>query len=330
VVPEARSPEAFSWADCQATLDSVRSTLKGNNPNAATELRRAFIDAYQMAEHCYDQLVEMEPEEALPDGAFKDWRIFLAGLFKDAWNVYPKHSLVKLDKQKDLQVTIGTICKAAEDALFDLLDMHESRNRRPSQRRRPLVDKLRKLMTELESARAELEPPPKVAEVHRVEDMRKADRTEELEDADQAHHADDANYVTDTPKVIHPTESVPVPLLGRIAAGDPTLAEQSIEEILALPKRLAGQGELFWLKIADDSMINASIANGDWVVVRQDQEAENGEIVAAIIGGEATVKIFNQSDERTWLASHNPAYPEIPADEATILGKVVAVLHRVR
>ena len=143
MVPEARSPESFSWADCQATLDHVRSALKGNNPDAATELRRAFTDAYQMAEHCYDQLVEMEPEEALPDGAFKNWRIFLAGLFKDAWNVYPKHSLVRLDKQKDLQVTIETICKAAEDALFNLLDMHESRSRKPSQRR-PVVDKLRK------------------------------------------------------------------------------------------------------------------------------------------------------------------------------------------
>lgn len=331
MVPEARSPESFSWADCQATLDHVRSALKGNNPDAATELRRAFTDAYQMAEHCYDQLVEMEPEEALPDGAFKDWRIFLAGLFKDAWNVYPKHSLVRLDKQKDLQVTIETICKAAEDALFNLLDMHESRSRKPSQRR-PVVDKLRKLMTELDSARTELESPPKVAEVHRVEDMRKADRTEELQDADQAHHADDASHATYTPQVTDPIESVPVPLLGRIAAGDPTLAEQSMEEIFALPKRLVGEGELFWLKVADDSMIDASIANGDWVVVRQkpEAEAEDGEIVAAIIGGEATVKIFSQSGEQTWLASHNPAYLAISANEATILGKVVAVLHRVR
>ena len=79
-------------------------------------------------------------------------------------------------------------------------------------------------------------------------------------------------------------------------------------------------------------MIDASIANGDWVVVRQkpEAEAEDGEIVAAIIGGEATVKIFSQSGEQTWLASHNPAYLAISANEATILGKVVAVLHRVR
>jgi len=120
-----------------------------------------------------------------------------------------------------------------------------------------------------------------------------------------------------------------VPLLGRIAAGGPILAEEQIEDIFPLPRQLVGEGTLFLLKVAGDSMINAAIANGDWVVVRQQENAENGEIVAAMIEGEATVKTFKRSDGHVWLIPHNPAYTPILGDEATILGKVVAVLRRV-
>jgi repressor LexA len=120
-----------------------------------------------------------------------------------------------------------------------------------------------------------------------------------------------------------------VPLVGRIAAGGPILAEQHIEDIFPLPKQLVGEGTLFLLKVSGDSMINAAIADGDWVVVRQQEDAENGEIVAAMIDGEATVKTFKRSDGHLWLIPHNPAYTPILGDEATILGKVVAVLRRV-
>jgi repressor LexA len=120
-----------------------------------------------------------------------------------------------------------------------------------------------------------------------------------------------------------------VPLIGRIAAGGPILAEQQIEDIFPLPRQLVGEGNLFLLKVAGDSMINAAIASGDWVVVRQQETAENGEIVAAMIDGEATVKTFKRSDGHVWLIPHNPAYTPILGDEATILGKVVAVLRRV-
>src|SRR6516164_11223208 len=81
-----------------------------------------------------------------------------------------------------------------------------------------------------------------------------------------------------------------VPLIGRIAAGGPILADEAIEDIFPLPKQLVGNGTLFLLKVVGDSMINAAIADGDWVVVRQQPEAENGDIVAAMIEGEATVK----------------------------------------
>jgi repressor LexA len=124
-------------------------------------------------------------------------------------------------------------------------------------------------------------------------------------------------------------EAAYVPLVGRIAAGGPILAEQAIEDIFPLPRQLVGEGTLFLLKVVGDSMINAAIADGDWVVVRQQPVAENGDIVAAMIDGEATVKTFKRSAEHVWLMPHNPAYTPIPGDEAEILGKVVAVLRRV-
>lgn len=120
-----------------------------------------------------------------------------------------------------------------------------------------------------------------------------------------------------------------VPLLGRIAAGGPILAEQSLEEVFALPRQLVGEGELFMLKVAGDSMIDAAICDGDWVVVRQQQTAENGNIVAAQLDGEATVKTFRRVDSKVWLMPHNPAYEPIDGTHATILGRVTAVLRRV-
>ncbi len=117
-----------------------------------------------------------------------------------------------------------------------------------------------------------------------------------------------------------------VPLVGRIAAGIPITAEQQVEEIFPLPRQLVGKGELFMLKVAGESMIDAAICDGDWVVVRTQNTAENGDIVAAMLDEEATVKVFRQRDGHTWLLPRNTAYEPILGDEATVLGKVVAVL----
>jgi repressor LexA len=133
----------------------------------------------------------------------------------------------------------------------------------------------------------------------------------------------------DAPMDIASQEAAYVPLVGRIAAGGPILAEESIEDIFPLPRQIVGEGNLFLLKVVGDSMINAAIADGDWVVVRQQPVAENGDIVAAMLDGEATVKTFKRSADHIWLMPHNPAYTPIPVDEAEILGKVVAVLRRV-
>jgi repressor LexA len=141
---------------------------------------------------------------------------------------------------------------------------------------------------------------------------------------------EEANTVASVPGMDIPSqETIYVPLVGRIAAGGPILAEQSVEDIFPLPRQLVGEGTLFLLKVAGDSMINAAIADGDWVVVRQQPVAENGDIVAAMLDGEATVKTFKRSDGHVWLIPHNPAYTPIFGDEATILGRVVAVLRRV-
>jgi repressor LexA len=120
-----------------------------------------------------------------------------------------------------------------------------------------------------------------------------------------------------------------VPLVGRIAAGGPVLAEQAVEDVFPLPRELVGEGTLFMLKVVGDSMVEAAICDGDWVVVRQQPTAENGEIVAAMIDGEATVKTYKRRDGHIWLMPHNPAYEPIPGDEATVLGRVVSVLRRV-
>ncbi|WP_066522113.1 transcriptional repressor LexA [Curtobacterium ammoniigenes] len=117
-----------------------------------------------------------------------------------------------------------------------------------------------------------------------------------------------------------------VPLVGRIAAGIPITAEQHVDEIVPLPRQLVGTGDLFMLKVVGESMIDAAICDGDWVVVRAQQTAENGDIVAAMLDEEATVKVFRQRDGHTWLLPRNTNFEPILGDEATVLGKVVAVL----
>lgn len=120
-----------------------------------------------------------------------------------------------------------------------------------------------------------------------------------------------------------------VPLVGRIAAGVPITADQQVEEVFPIPRQLVGKGDLFMLKVSGDSMIDAAICDGDWVVVRTQNTAENGETVAAMIDGEATVKVFRQRDGRTWLLPRNSAFEPIPGEGSEILGRVVAVLRAI-
>jgi repressor LexA len=125
-----------------------------------------------------------------------------------------------------------------------------------------------------------------------------------------------------------------VPLVGRIAAGRPILMDESVEDVIPLPRQLVGDGDLIMLRVVGESMIDAAIADGDWVVVRRETDVENGDIVAAMVESEtsadreATVKTFKKVDGHVWLIPHNPAFSPILADHAVIIGKVVSVLRR--
>jgi repressor LexA len=125
---------------------------------------------------------------------------------------------------------------------------------------------------------------------------------------------------------IKPERTHNVPLVGRIAAGGPILAEQNVEELFPLPASLVGEGELFMLKVVGDSMIDAAICDGDYVVIRSQKDANKGEIVAAMIDGEATVKTLSKKNGQIWLLPANDNYQPIDGNQAEIVGVVTAVL----
>lgn len=125
---------------------------------------------------------------------------------------------------------------------------------------------------------------------------------------------------------IKPERTHNVPLVGRIAAGSPILAEQNVEEVFPLPASIVGEGDLFMLKVVGDSMIDAAICDGDFVVIRSQKDANKGEIVAAMIDGEATVKTFSKKSGQIWLLPANDSYQPIDGNQAEILGVVTAVL----
>ena len=128
---------------------------------------------------------------------------------------------------------------------------------------------------------------------------------------------------------LEPSDFLDVPLVGAIAAGQPITAEQHVEDVMRLPVRLTGTGNLFMLEVKGDSMIDAAICDGDFVVVREQHNAENGDLVAALLDDEATVKTFRQEHGHTWLIPHNPNYAPIDGTHAQIMGKVVTVLRKI-
>ncbi|MCK7641589.1 transcriptional repressor LexA [Corynebacterium sp. CCM 8835] len=119
-----------------------------------------------------------------------------------------------------------------------------------------------------------------------------------------------------------------IPALGAIAAGSPILAEQNVQEYYALPTEFVGDGELFMLEVVGESMRDAAILDGDWVIIRSQPVAEQGEFVAAMIDGEATVKEFHRDSSGVWLLPRNDAFSPINGDNAEIMGKVVSVIRK--
>ncbi len=127
------------------------------------------------------------------------------------------------------------------------------------------------------------------------------------------------------PDDVIPTDAVNVPVVGRIAAGSPILANENIEEYLSFPKSMVGSGEHFGLHVHGDSMINEGIFDGDIAIIRKQNTASQGEIIAAMIDEEATLKTFKLKDEKVHLIPANEAYNTIIADDVVILGKLSAV-----
>jgi SOS regulatory protein LexA len=293
VLPEQSSSEPFEW---KKSLDSARAALRAGDSTAGRKLFQALADAARMAELCHDRLFDMPPGK-ISDRTLQEWRDFLKTIYDDTLKVYMLHTdLAQPSDSGSLLKIFKAIRDAARTASFGLKYMDAGESEQEG--RESAVQKLEKLMTELQAAVSKLQP------------------------ENQPDEADETPADIDTREVVY------VPRVGRIAAGSPNLAEQSIEGYYPLPKQLVGSGELYLLDVAGDSMIDAGIADGDQVVVRAQPQAENGQIVVAMIDGEATIKTFKRSEGHAWLVPHNPKYQKTLGDEAIILGKVVAVLRK--
>ncbi|QQN48776.1 transcriptional repressor LexA [Corynebacterium kefirresidentii] len=120
-----------------------------------------------------------------------------------------------------------------------------------------------------------------------------------------------------------------IPVVGRIAAGAPITAEENVDTYFPMPDEVVGSGDLYMLQVVGDSMKDAGILDGDWVIIRSQSVAEEGEFVAALLdGSEATVKEFHRDSSGVWLLPHNDAYSPINGDDAEIMGKVVSVFRK--
>ena len=136
-------------------------------------------------------------------------------------------------------------------------------------------------------------------------------------------------FLQDSPTRESGDDSVAVAVVGDIAAGTPIAAVEHVDDVLQLPRGLTGRGNVFGLRVRGESMIDAAICDGDIVVVRQQSEAYSGQIVAAMIDDEATVKVYRRRNGHVYLEPRNPAYDVIDGDRAVILGIVVSVLRSV-
>lgn len=284
----------------EISLGRARDAFKSGSPRAAAfALFQVLADALRMADGCHDELARRGPKK-LPEGKIEDWEKFLFTLYKDTWFVYRKNSYLVKSVMTEPQRAFTDISDAAKLAMLALQDMNRGDPAKDA--RNAVITNLSDLVMALDDAKDALGQQPEAA----YEDY-------------------------ELPAGAVAQEPANVPLVGRIAAGVPILAEESIEDIFPLPTQLVGQGTLFILNVVGDSMVNAAITEGDWVVVRQQPGAENGAIVAALIDGDVTVKILELSDDgHKWLMPSNPNYKPIPGDDATILGRVVAILRRIR
>jgi SOS regulatory protein LexA len=288
-------PRPFAW---RRSLGTARSALGGNDPTALNRLTKALADATQMAWLCHQRLFEMDPG-LIDKGTIDDWKEFLQTLYYDSLEVYIEHAdLVRPEHEERLHAHFAAIRDAAQKASSGLkyVNLAESEQ----EKRDAEVVNLRELWRRLKSTVELLAP--------------------YQQDHGRDEEQDEAGI----------QEAVYVPLIGRIAAGIPNLAEYSVEEYVPFPRRLVGNGsQCFALEVSGESMIGAGIAQGDLIAFHAQPEAVSGDIVVAMIDDEATLKTFRISGGNAELVPHNPAFTPIPVDSSTIImGKVLAILRK--
>ena len=297
--PQEQVSPNFDW---EGDFNQAKAELQSASPTASSALAKALGSAFHMANIC-QRAIAMGPGWEGISATSEDWHSFLARLSYDAEFVYPLHlSLLERGDGGDLQARFANIAIAAVDAQIQISTMP-----RPSlATQRKAVMHLRDLMRNLQAATAMLVSSPE----GEVTGLPIVGNEEELE--------------------IEPRpEPALVPVIGQIAAGDPNLAEEMVEDIFPLPKQLVGENDVFLLRVRGESMTGAGIVDGDWIAIHRQPVAENGDIVVAIIDDEATVKKCKITDGKISLLPKNPAYSEISGEHAIIIGKVVAVFRKV-
>lgn len=304
---EQVSPE-FDW---EADLSHANAELESASPDAGSALVHAMNSAFRMADMCQRAIardLHWQENSATP----ADWQNFLERVSNDAEFLYPMHlSLLEKGGGSNLQTRFEKIAEAALDAQIQMGLM----TRPSSAVQKRAVMHLRNLMKHLQAASAMLDRSPEG----------------EVTDLPTADNGKDGGEGEEGEEIPPPPEAALVPLVGRIAAGNPDIAEETVEDIFPLPRQVVGDGDLFLLRVHGQSMAGAGILEGDWVAIRQQPVAENGEIVVAMIDGDATVKKYKKSAGQVWLLAQNPDYDydEIPSERAMIVGKVVAVFRKV-
>jgi SOS regulatory protein LexA len=295
VPPAGQSHESFEWG---TSLENALSAFNHRDARVASyELLKALDDSAQMASLCQYEIMRLSPE-IIPDSILEDWYEFLTKLYEYMPNVFTDNAdLIAPDDSGNLERIFDDIGNAALEALMAVKYM--DRKGSPEEGRLGAVKKLHKLRTELHAGKLKVEQLSRVSELAAVSEENGS------------------------------SEVVQVQLLGHIAAGQPIIAIESPEESLPLPRQLIGEGVLFMVKVNGNSMVNAGIFNGDLVVIRQQPTAEDGEMVAARLEDEVTIKTFERSGGHVWLVPKSPEHEKILGDDAVILGKVVAMLRRV-
>jgi SOS regulatory protein LexA len=295
VPPAGQSHESFDW---DTSLEDALSAFTHRDAKVAAHVMlEALVESAQMANFCQHEIMRLSPG-VIPAKTLQDWYKFLTKLYDYMPNAFVDNTdLVAPDDSGKLERAFEDIGKAALAALMAVKYMDAKGS--PEEGRLRAVEQLDRLRTELQVGKIEIE------------------------------QLSSGNEVDEISGEIGSSEVAQVQMLGRIAAGPPIIAVESHEESFPLPRHLIGGGTLFIVEVNGDSMANVGILNGDLVVVRQQRTAENGEVVAARLDDEVTVKTFKRSDDHVWLVPENPAYTKILGDNAIILGKVVALLRRI-